>query len=40
MTRAKDLGADEYVTKPFEPEYLVKVIRDTLHRTVRRVAAR
>jgi DNA-binding response OmpR family regulator len=31
--RARDLGADEYVTKPFEPDDLVRVIRQVLHRT-------
>ncbi|MFN8035118.1 MAG: response regulator transcription factor [Acidimicrobiia bacterium] len=30
MTRAKDLGADEYVTKPFEPESLIRVIHEIL----------
>ncbi|MGZ4796739.1 MAG: response regulator transcription factor [Acidimicrobiia bacterium] len=33
--RAKELGADEYVTKPFEPDDLVAVIRDVLKRDVR-----
>lgn len=31
-TRASDLGADEYVTKPFEPDDLVDVIRAVLAR--------
>ena len=31
-TRAKELSADEYVTKPFEPDDLVAVIRDVLGR--------
>jgi DNA-binding response OmpR family regulator len=35
--RAKELAADEYVTKPFEPDDLVSVIRDVL---ARRGAAR
>jgi DNA-binding response OmpR family regulator len=30
--RAADLGADEYVTKPFEPDDLVEVIRAVLAR--------
>jgi DNA-binding response OmpR family regulator len=30
--RAKELSADEYVTKPFEPDHLVAVIRDVLSR--------
>jgi Response regulators consisting of a CheY-like receiver domain and a winged-helix DNA-binding domain len=32
-TRAAELGADEYVTKPFEPDDLVAVIRDVLGRS-------
>jgi DNA-binding response OmpR family regulator len=39
MTRAKDLGADEYVTKPFEPDHLIHVIRDMLQSSVRRPVA-
>jgi two-component system response regulator VicR len=39
MTRAKDLGADEYVTKPFEPDHLIRVIRDMLQSSVRRPVA-
>jgi len=35
--RARELSADEYVTKPFEPDDLVDVIRDIL---ARRSAAR
>jgi DNA-binding response OmpR family regulator len=35
--RAKELSADEYVTKPFEPDDLVDIIRDVL---ARRAAAR
>ena len=31
-SRARDLGADAYVTKPFEPDHLVAVIRDVLGR--------
>lgn len=31
-SRARDLGADEYVTKPFEPDHLVSVIRSVLTR--------
>jgi len=31
-SRAADLGADEYVTKPFEPDDLVDVIRAVLAR--------
>jgi two-component system response regulator RegX3 len=30
--RAKELSADEYVTKPFEPDDLVSIIRDVLAR--------
>jgi DNA-binding response OmpR family regulator len=30
--RAKELAADEYVTKPFEPDDLVNVIREVLSR--------
>ncbi|HEY7440305.1 MAG TPA: response regulator transcription factor [Acidimicrobiia bacterium] len=30
--RARELGADEYVTKPFEPEQLLTVIRGVLER--------
>jgi two-component system response regulator RegX3 len=33
-TRARELGADEYVTKPFEPDHLVTVIRGVLARAV------
>lgn len=32
--RARELGADEYVTKPFEPDHLVTVIRGVLARAV------
>lgn len=32
MARAKELGADEYVTKPFEADLLVRVIREVLAR--------
>ena len=35
--RARDLSADEYVTKPFEPDDLVTVIRDVLSRKSARV---
>lgn len=31
--RANDLGADEYVTKPFEPDDLVDIIRAVLARS-------
>jgi DNA-binding response OmpR family regulator len=31
--RARELGADEYVTKPFEPEHLLTVIRGVLARS-------
>ena len=31
--RARELGADEYVTKPFEPDDLVNVVRSVLART-------
>jgi two-component system response regulator MtrA len=31
--RARELGADEYVTKPFEPDDLVNVVRGVLART-------
>ena len=37
-TRAFDLSADEYVTKPYEPDDLVRIIRDTLSRGARRPA--
>lgn len=30
--RARELGADEYVTKPFEPDHLVTVIRGVIAR--------
>jgi DNA-binding response OmpR family regulator len=30
--RARELAADEYVTKPFEPDDLVNTIRDVLAR--------
>ena len=33
--RAKELSADEYVTKPFEPDHLVAVIREVLGRRAR-----
>ena len=36
--RANELGADEYVTKPFEPDDLVVVIRNVLARTGAHVA--
>ena len=36
--RAQELGADEYVTKPFEPDDLVLVIRDVLSRASAEVA--
>ena len=36
-TRAAELGADEYVTKPFEPDDLIAVIRDVLTRSRARV---
>jgi len=36
--RAQELGADEYVTKPFEPDDLVLVIRDVLTRAAAEVA--
>ena len=35
--RAAELGADEYVTKPFEPDDLIAVIRDVLTRSHTRV---
>ena len=35
---AQELGADEYVTKPFEPDDLVLVIRDVLSRAAAEVA--
>ena len=35
--RAKELSADEYVTKPFEPDDLVNIIREVL---ARRASAR
>jgi len=31
--RARELGADEYVTKPFEPDHLLAVIRGLLARS-------
>lgn len=34
--RARELGADEYVTKPFEPDDLVAVIRNVLARSAAR----
>ena len=36
--RANELGADEYVTKPFEPDDLVVVIRNVLARAGAQVA--
>jgi DNA-binding response OmpR family regulator len=36
--RAHELGADEYVTKPFEPDDLVLVIRDVLARASAQVS--
>jgi DNA-binding response OmpR family regulator len=36
--RANELGADEYVTKPFEPDDLVLVIRNVLTRAAAEVA--
>jgi DNA-binding response OmpR family regulator len=36
--RANELGADEYVTKPFEPDDLVDVIRAVLARAAARIA--
>ena len=36
--RATDLGADEYVTKPFEPDDLVDIIRAVLARAAARIA--
>jgi DNA-binding response OmpR family regulator len=35
--RAHELQADEYVTKPFEPDDLVDIIRDVLTRKAARV---
>jgi DNA-binding response OmpR family regulator len=37
-TRAFDLGADEYVTKPYEPDDLVRTIRETIARGSKRPA--
>ena len=36
--RAEELGADEYVTKPFEPDDLVIIIRDVIARAAAQVS--
>ncbi len=32
ITRAHNLGADEYVTKPFDPDRLIQIVNDVLAR--------
>lgn len=34
------MGADEYVTKPFEPDRFLEAVRETLQRTPQQLAAR